>query len=405
MKSLIIAGKDFKVRIKDRKAIMMMFLMPIILTAILGSALKGVMGDSNSVMKTTVGVYVNEEDPLTIQFIHSVLLDKQMKKTLTVKQAKSEHQLKNWINKEGVDVGIIIPNQWKEKLINDKNTPVVILPVNGKDLEATFIQQLTESFASTTKTIATSTKTVLKDLAVASVADGKNINTNTINKELVQNMEKDLESNLELVKDTPIGDKKITSMQYYAAAMAAMFLLFNAMVGGKSFHNEKSTETLSRILTTPTQKNSILLGKFYGTLLFAFLQFLVFMGATHYLLKVSWGENSLQTFMIAFVYSFAVSGLSMIVASFTKDEKMADTLGGIGVQIFSLLGGSMLPISVFPEMLRKISMITPNSWALTSFTEVMSGTTWGALLLPVLILMLIGFVSLILGSWRLRTIY
>ena len=44
MKSLLIAGKDVKILLKDRKAILMMIVMPIVLTAILGSALKGVMG-------------------------------------------------------------------------------------------------------------------------------------------------------------------------------------------------------------------------------------------------------------------------------------------------------------------------------------------------------------------------
>ena len=81
-------------------------------------------------------------------------------------------------------------------------------------------------------------------------------------------------------------------MQYYAAAMAAMFLLFNAMAGGKSFHQGTADGDAGKVDDDADFLRSILIGKFIGTFLFAFLQFTVFMAVTHYLLKVDWGSNS-----------------------------------------------------------------------------------------------------------------
>ena len=69
---------------------------------------------------------------------------------------------------------------------------------------------------------------------------------------------------------------------------------------------------------------------------------------------------------------------------------MADVVGSMGVQVLALLGGSMLPLSVFPETLRNIAFLTPNSWALTGFTSIMSGSSWSALWLPAGTLLLIG---------------
>ena len=97
------------------------------------------------------------------------------------------------------------------------------------------------------------------------------------------------------VTETSVGEQPVSAMQYYAAAMAAMFLLFNAMVGGKSLHRERQTVTLSRLMMTPTSIGSILVGKFIGTFLFASFQFTVFIAVTHYLLKVDWGANVMQT--------------------------------------------------------------------------------------------------------------
>lgn len=42
-------------------------------------------------------------------------------------------------------------------------------------------------------------------------------------------------------------------------------------------------------------------------------------------------------------------------------------MGGIGIQILAILGGSMLPIYVFPDTLQTIANVAPNKWALTSF--------------------------------------
>lgn len=400
MKMFLIAAKDLKVQLKDRKALLTMLLMPILLTAILGSALKGVMGDSQ-IPKTALGVYYESKDTLTESFINEFLLA-DLKESITLEQADSEEQLHAWVEKGQIDVGLIIPSNWEQSLGNNEKNPVTVLPLTGKDLEAAFVQQITESFASTAQVMSVSTKEIMTDLAVTAAANGSQFDPEIVQKELSANMDKVLQQQQDFVSDLPVGEKSVSSMQYYAAAMAAMFLLFNAMNGGKAFHQERNTETLARLMMTQASNRSILLGKFLGTLFFAFLQFLIFVTATHFVLGINWGDNFLQILFIGFVYSFAVSGLSMVVAAFTTDEKMADIVGGIGVQIFALLGGSMLPISIFPDLLRKISMITPNSWALTSFTNIMSGTSWSTLLAPAVTLGLIGIVSILVGTMRLR---
>ncbi|MEH7344719.1 ABC transporter permease [Bacillus sp. JJ1532] len=396
----IIAAKDLKLRLKDRKAIILMVFMPILLTAILGSALKGVMGNSQ-LPKTTVGIYIEDADALAETFINDVLID-EFNDSVSVKQTNSSEELQNWVNDSQVDVGLVIPKLWEESLGNHQENPVYIYPAAGKDFEAAFIQQITDSFTLTAETMAVSTKEVMSNIAVTAAANGSTFHPEAVQMELLQNMEKVMKLQLDVIIEQPVSEQNVSSMQYYAAAMAAMFLLFNAMHGGKAFHQERSTETLARLMTTQASNSSILLGKFLGTLFFAFIQFLIFMAATHFVLNVGWGINVLQTIFIAFIYSFAVSGLSMVVAAFTSSEKMADTLGGIGVQLLALLGGSMLPISVFPSLMRKISMITPNSWALTSFTNIMSGTTWVSLMAPTITLSLIGIVSILIGTMRLR---
>ena len=395
MKSLLIAGKDVKILLKDRKALLMMIVMPIVLTAILGSALKGVMGGEVSMPESVLGVYSYDTNDWATSILHS-LEDEAL--AITVERASSEKQLIEWVEEGQVDVGVLIPNDWGDVQSKER---AIILPVAGQESEAVLIRQIFDTFAETVNAITVSTEILMTE-AASKTAAGEEVDMQVFHEGLAASMQSIVNETRDYVTETSVGKKSVTSMQYYAAAMAAMFLLFNAMVGGKSFHRERQTETLARLMMTPTSFSSILIGKFIGTFLFAFFQFTVFMAVTHYLLKVDWGTNSMQIFFIAICYCIAVSGLSMVMAVFTTDEKMADVVGSMGVQVLALLGGSMLPLSVFPETLRNIALVTPNSWALTGFTSIMSGTSWSALWLPAGTLLLIGGLAILIGSLRVR---
>lgn len=404
MKSLLIALKDIKIQIKDRKQLVLMLLMPIVLTAILGTALKGVL-NSDEAPKTVLGLYNADEHKVTDGFIESVLKRTDMKSSLELKSISSEKQLRNLLKAEKIDAGLILPEGWGQSLVAGRTAHARIYQGSGKEINAVFIQQLTDAYTESVQTISGSTTFAVTNLAIRAKQSGESFNPEKSGQQIAAAAEEAIKPK-DYVKDTPVGNKPVSAMQYYAAAMAAMFLLFNAMNGGKSFHNERGTETLGRLMVTPTTRGAILGGKFLGTWFIAFIQFLVFMIVTHYVLLVDWGSHVWQTLVLAFVYSFAVAGLSMVVAAFTKSERAADAIGSVGVQVFAILGGSMIPIASFPEVLRGLSKLTPNSWALTGFVDIMGGTTtWNSLVLPVFVLVGIGLCAAAIGVWRLRVKY
>src|SRR5436305_6000453 len=115
MKSFIIAWKDFKIRFTDRKGFFLMIFFPIILTAILGSALSGVMGET-SLPKTTVGVVQTDDDPIAAILVNEVLKGNDLKNLVTVTKVDSEQKLTALLRDEKVDTGIVIPKDWSGNL-------------------------------------------------------------------------------------------------------------------------------------------------------------------------------------------------------------------------------------------------------------------------------------------------
>ncbi|MCR2823742.1 ABC transporter permease [Lederbergia panacisoli] len=401
MTAFTIAWKDMKIRLRDRKGFISMLLMPIVLTAILGSALGGLFEEGGSLPDTTVGIVVSSADDITEQFVDKVLQAEELKESITLKEYKTEASLKTALKKQDVDVGIILPTGWGDGLMKGEIKEVTIFSDPEKEIQSTIMNSITLSFINRVTSVSIAAEVVSKELTAVPVSD-QDIDMANVIVGLAKELSDIASSNLNAVTSEKDGKKPISGMQYYAAAMCAMFVLFNTTVGAKSIIQERKTETLARLMSSPIVQSSIICGKFLGTFYFSFLQFIVFVIATHYLFGVSWGSNILQVLVIGLAFSISVSGFSMIIAGMITEEKTADTVGGIGVQILALLGGSMIPLAAFPNSLQLIGNIAPNKWALDSLVKIMNGTSWETLTLPITVLMLSGFVALLIGSLKLR---
>ncbi|EOG8710060.1 MULTISPECIES: ABC transporter permease [Bacillus cereus group] len=397
MKSFIIAWKDLKIRLIDRRGFMMMLIMPLLLTAILGSALSNIF-DNGGLPKTVIGYYQVGNDEFADVFQKDVLQSKELKDDVKVKIVNSQEELEDMLKEKKIDVGIVIPNKWSEQLQDGKLKEPKVFIDPSKDIQAKIAESMVRSFSERVQTVTVSTKSVVTELA-----NSQHSNVEQVAKEVSGDLQTVATSGADNIEKGTIGKKTVVAMQYYAAAMLVMFLLYNITVGAKSVVTEQRTETLARLFSTPTSSFSILFGKFLGTLLFACIQFGIFIVATHFMFHVEWGGDLSQIVAVGMSYAICVSGLSMLIAAFIREEKTADVMGGIGIQILAILGGSMLPIYVFPDTLQTIANVAPNKWALTSFLNIMSGTSWDVLLPVIFSLCGAGIVSVMIGTLRLRT--
>ncbi|MGH1259321.1 MULTISPECIES: ABC transporter permease [Bacillus] len=397
MKSFIIAWKDLKIRLIDRRGFIMMLIMPLLLTAILGSALSNIF-DNGGLPKTVIGYYQEGTDELADVLQKDVLQSKELKDGVKVKIVNSQEELEGMLKEKKIDVGIVIPNKWSEQVQDGKLKEPKVFIDPSKDIQAKIAESMIRSFSERVQTVVVSTKSVVTELAKS-----QHSNVEQVAKEVSGDLQTVATSGANNIEKGTIGKKTVAAMQYYAAAMLVMFLLYNITVGAKSVVTEQRTETLARLFSTPTSSFSILFGKFLGTLLFACIQLGMFIVATHFMFQVEWGGDLSQIVVVGMSYAICVSGLSMLIAAFIREEKTADVMGGIGIQILAILGGSMLPIYVFPDTLQTIANVAPNKWALTSFLNIMSGTPWDVLLPVIFSLCSAGIVSVMIGTLRLRT--
>lgn len=406
MKSFIIAWKDIQIRLRDRKGIIMTLLMPLLLTAILGAALNGtVNSDTRTLPKMKIAVYDGDQEALAQGLTEGVLHHEELKPRVTVIPVESPDEVNSLVLKGKADAGIVIPEGFSESVLTGNSANIELVQDPGKSMIGQIVQTMIVSYTDRVSAVSASAREVTRSLAESVARDPSiGLDLQAMGEQTAAALRHTAEQPNVSVVEQPSGNKAISGMQYYAAAMLAMFLLFNATTGAKSILNERSTMTLSRLISSPTNYSSILFGKFLGTLAFSVLQFATFMLVTGWSYGVGWGDNWTQTMAIGTAYAVAVSGLSMAIAATVRTEQAADLISGLGIQVFAVLGGSMIPLSKFPQLFQKIALITPNAWSLQGFLDVMTGATWLQLLQPILVLSAIGIVSLTFGTWRLRAL-
>ncbi len=181
---------------------------------------------------------------------------------------------------------------------------------------------------------------------------------------------KDLPVNLQIF--SPSG-RSFNWLDYSAASMAILFLMFAVTTGGRTLQAEKQRGTLLRLITSPTKNLTILLGKMSGVILTGLLQVFLLWGATS-LIGAYWGEAS-EVILTLFALVLAATSVGALISAFAQNAGQAGAIGSAFSLIAAAASGSFFPRGNLPDLLQKISFITPNAWGIEIFARLQSGQT------------------------------
>jgi ABC-2 type transport system permease protein len=169
--------------------------------------------------------------------------------------------------------------------------------------------------------------------------------------------------------DVPMGEREVSAGAYFGASMAVLFLFFTVGLAARSLVAERRTGTLARALATPVRLASLIAGKTLAVSVLGLAGFVSTWLVTWLGFGADWGSTAaVLALMAATVVSIA--GVSMFVASLARTEQQADTYTTAVAFVLALLGGNFIGPGAAPALLRRLSRLTPNGWALEAFTSV-----------------------------------
>ncbi len=187
-----------------------------------------------------------------------------------------------------------------------------------------------------------------------------------------------------------------------ASTQLLLFIFMTSLPGAVALIETRRLGLGRRMFSTPIAARTILAGEALGSFGLALVQGLIIMFGSALVFGVSWGDPA-GAALILIVFSLVGAGVGMLLGSVLNNEQQAQSVAlliGLGL---AALGGSMVPLEVFPDTIRTIAHVTPHAWGNDAFNDLVRRGVGVADILPNLgILAAYAAVLLLLATWRLR---
>lgn len=155
-----------------------------------------------------------------------------------------------------------------------------------------------------------------------------------------------------------------------ASAGQLITWVFIPLVGISSmFAYERQQGTLRRLLTTPTQRVTYLLGTIAGQVLTALVQMVLLVGFGILVMGVKWGNDLGGLAVLMAAFALAGAALGAAVGAFVKTEGQASGLSMVMGMVMALLGGCWYPLELFPSFVQNVVKVLPTTWAMQGMLD------------------------------------
>jgi len=169
------------------------------------------------------------------------------------------------------------------------------------------------------------------------------------------------------------------------------------------FAYERQQGTLRRLLTTPSNKATFLLGTISGQVAMALVQMLLLVGFGILVMKLNWGREPLALFIILLASALAAAAFGTTMGTFIKTEGQASGLSIMFGMVFALMGGCWYPLELFPPAIQNAVKILPTTWAMQGMLDlVLRGRGLQDILPEAGVLLGFAVIFFSVGVWRFR---
>lgn len=159
--------------------------------------------------------------------------------------------------------------------------------------------------------------------------------------------------------------------QILVPSYTVMFSFFLVLTCGWLFAAERRQGTLKRLKAAPISRASILLGKLLPCLVLSVTQGLFLLTAGRVVFGMSWGPHPEWMLVVVFCTAFAATGLSLLVAALARTETQVMIHGTMVVLVMAGISGCLMPRELMPEQMKTLSRITPHAWALDAYGQLL----------------------------------
>ncbi|HET6966142.1 MAG TPA: ABC transporter permease [Acidimicrobiales bacterium] len=347
--SLLIAAKDLRQRLRDRSAIVIGLVAPLVIAALMSLAFRGA-----TTFHFNLAVVNYDKGPIAGQLLR-VLREPGLDKIISTRSVATEAASSAQLQARKVQAAIVIPTGFSSSMTGAAPESIRVLSSVNNTLAGSITASIVSSFTAQLNADRLSIAT-----AAASGAPPDRLAA-------LQTEATRLTIPLQLAQ-RPVGSRELSPVSYYSPAMAIFFLLFVISFTARSFFVDRGEGMIERMRAAPVRPIEILAGKALSVFVFGVASLGVVAVVTTAAFGAYWGSPvAVAAVCIALVLS--VVCLTALVIGLARSQRQAEGIASAVVFGLALLGGNFVFVSAEPDLLRRLSLLTPNGWALRAFTD------------------------------------
>ena len=382
---LAIALKDLRQRLRDRSAIVLGVVAPLVVAGLISVA----FGPAGS-LHADVAVVDLDKGPVATGFT-TFLHSPELADLLTVKAATGEVDTRARVASGDLSAAFVIPQGFSAAVTAGAGRPITVLGSVDSSVAAQVTRSLAQSFTAQIEAVQLSVQS-----AVRAGAPHSSVATMAAEAAAAQLPEQ--------IVMLPSGTRALTGVSYYAPAMGMFFMFFAIGFGARSYFLERTGGTLERLAAAPIGPGVILVGKSLATFVYGVASLGTVWLVTSLVFHADWGPPLIVAAMIV-ALALTLVGLTALVITATRTERQAEAFASILTFGLVLTGGNFVFLGGAPQLMRTLALFTPNGWALRGFTDLAGGADWTAAMTPLMAILVFALGSGVLAfALRRRTV-
>ena len=342
--------KEFLLVLRDKHALAALFVMPAVFILIMSLALKDAFNEERALVNYTI---VDKDQTA------------QSEKLLTLLSENRLLNEQNLTSDSAAQFIITVPKGFKRQFTSksgrEKPLQIEAAADVKQDLLALFKSQLISAFMQV-RVAAIKTKLEKRSASSARELDAISFDE----KKMMQVSFSALDT-----------DEKPNSTQQSVPAWIVFGMFFVIIPMSTIFISERKQNTLFRLLAMNVSLPLLFSGKIIPYLLINQLQVWVMIAVGMFVVPLFGAEAlALQgsvgaLVLVSLALSLSAIGLSMLIAVTVESVEQATTIGGIINILLGAIGGVMVPKFIMPDFMQTFSNVSPMSWGLEGFLDVL----------------------------------
>lgn len=380
--ALIIAGKDLRLRLRDRSAFIVGIVAPLGLALIFNLVLGDVAEGS---IDLDYGVLNQDQGDTGAQFVAAMQAADEAGR-LNMEEIDSRSGAESAVESGDLSSVFVVPASFSMDVSSNRPAAIEVLANVDAPTASQIAVSIAQRFAAGVQTVRLSVGAAV----AAGVQPGPG---------LIQQA-----SNLPdpvSVTDIQASRRELDLTTFFVAGMAVFFLFFTVQFGVLSLLEEKQGGTLARLRAAPIQWLSVIAGKGIVSLVLGIVSMAILVIASTLLMGANWGDP-LAVALLVLAGVISAVGIMTIVAAFARTPEGAGNLQSILAVGLGMLGGIFFPATLGEGVIARLSYISPHRWFMTGLADLAGGGGISAVLPSVGALLAFGLATSAIAYPRLR---